>query len=114
MQSLRIMARGNHDLSPLGIAAAQQESVFRYGGMSYPQALGAYEVDHFIPLEIGGSNDLTNLWLEPASPTPGFHQKDQFEKLQRVATSLLEGHVHAERLLSQHVPPSSGDDQRGI
>jgi hypothetical protein len=39
-------------------------------------------VDHFIPLEIGGSNDLTNLWLEPAAPTPGFHQKDQFENFE--------------------------------
>jgi len=39
-------------------------------------------VDHFIPLEIGGSNDITNLWLEPASPTPGFHQKDQFENFE--------------------------------
>ena len=50
--------------------------------MSYPQPTGAYEVDHFIPLEIGGSNDLTNLWLEPASPTPGFHQKDQLENFE--------------------------------
>ena len=50
--------------------------------MSYPQASGAYEVDHFIPLEIGGSNDLTNLWPEPATPTPGFHQKDQFENFE--------------------------------
>ena len=50
--------------------------------MSYPQRLGAYEVDHFIPLEIGGSNDLKNLWLEPATPTPGFHQKDQFENFE--------------------------------
>ena len=50
--------------------------------MSYPQPTGAYEVDHFIPLEIGGSNDIKNLWLEPASPTPGFHQKDQFENFE--------------------------------
>jgi hypothetical protein len=50
--------------------------------VSYPQLTGAYEVDHFIPLEIGGSNDIKNLWLEPASPTPGFHQKDQFENFE--------------------------------
>ena len=43
---------------------------------------GAYEVDHFIPLEIGGSNDIKNLWLEPATPAPGFHQKDQFENFE--------------------------------
>ncbi len=37
---------------------------------------GAYEVDHLIPLELGGSNDLANLWPEAA---PGFHDKDRVE-----------------------------------
>jgi hypothetical protein len=40
---------------------------------------GEYEVDHLISLELGGSNDISNLWPEAASPTPGFHQKDQVE-----------------------------------
>lgn len=40
---------------------------------------GAYEVDHFISLELGGSNDISNLWPEPALPVPGFHQKDMVE-----------------------------------
>lgn len=40
---------------------------------------GQYEVDHFIPLELGGSNDISNLWPEPAAPQPGFHQKDRVE-----------------------------------
>ena len=40
---------------------------------------GQYEVDHLIPLELGGSNDIANLWPEPANPTPGFHQKDMIE-----------------------------------
>ena len=64
------------------VSTATKEQVYAEYGVSYPQALGAYEVDHFIPLEIGGSNDLTNLWLEPATPTPGFHQKDQFENFE--------------------------------
>jgi hypothetical protein len=38
-----------------------------------------YEVDHLIPLEIGGSNDIKNLWPEAANPTPGFHDKDKLE-----------------------------------
>lgn len=38
-----------------------------------------YEVDHLISLELGGSNDIANLWPEPAEPTPGFHEKDQVE-----------------------------------
>lgn len=40
---------------------------------------GQYEVDHLVSLELGGSNDIANLWPELASPTPGFHQKDQTE-----------------------------------
>lgn len=40
---------------------------------------GEYEVDHLISLELGGSNDISNLWPEAASPKPGFHQKDVVE-----------------------------------
>ena len=40
---------------------------------------GQYEVDHLIPLELGGSNDIKNLWPEPANPRPGFHEKDTLE-----------------------------------
>ena len=40
---------------------------------------GEYEVDHHISLELGGSNDVANLWTEPAEPQPGFHQKDVVE-----------------------------------
>src|SRR5208337_2924967 len=64
------------------VSTATKEQVYAEYGVSYPQPLGAYEVDHFIPLEIGGSNTLTNLWPEPATPTPGFHQKDQFENFE--------------------------------
>jgi hypothetical protein len=40
---------------------------------------GQFEVDHDVPLELGGSNDIANLWPEAASPPPGFHEKDQVE-----------------------------------
>lgn len=40
---------------------------------------GQYEVDHLISLELGGSNDIANLWPEAADPRPGFHEKDQVE-----------------------------------
>ncbi len=50
-----------------------------YGITSHPT--GAYEVDHLIPLELGGSNDIKNLWPEPANPRPGFHEKDRLENV---------------------------------
>ena len=40
---------------------------------------GQYEVDHFISLELGGSNEITNLFPEAAEPKPGFHEKDKVE-----------------------------------
>jgi hypothetical protein len=52
---------------------------FTQYGYSYPQARGAFEVDHLIPLELGGDNAIENLWAEPASPKPGFHEKDKVE-----------------------------------
>jgi len=40
---------------------------------------GQYEVDHLVSLELGGSNDIANLWPEAAAPKPGFHEKDEVE-----------------------------------
>jgi hypothetical protein len=44
---------------------------------------GEYEVDHLIPLELGGSNSVKNLWPEPSAQTEsrGFHQKDALENV---------------------------------
>lgn len=61
------------------VSVSTKHDVYTEYGLTYPQPRGAYEVDHFIPLELGGSNDLKNLWPEPANPTPGFHQKDVVE-----------------------------------
>lgn len=55
-----------------------KNEVFAEYGITYHPA-GAYEIDHFVSLELGGSNDITNLWPEPALPVPGFHQKDLVE-----------------------------------
>ncbi len=48
-----------------------------YGIASH--SAGEYEVDHLISLELGGSNDIANLWPEAAEPRPGFHEKDKVE-----------------------------------
>ena len=42
-----------------------------------------YEVDHLVPLEAGGSNQIANLFPQPASPRPGFHDKDLLENAVR-------------------------------
>jgi hypothetical protein len=40
---------------------------------------GEYEVDHYVSLELGGSNDISNLFPEAANPKPGCHEKDRVE-----------------------------------
>jgi hypothetical protein len=40
---------------------------------------GEYEVDHLISLELGGTNDIANLWPEPTEPRPGFYEKEKVE-----------------------------------
>lgn len=65
--------------------AAMKTAVYRsYRITTHPT--GSYEVDHLIPLELGGADTVTNLWPEPAAPLPGFHQKDVLENtLHRLA-----------------------------
>lgn len=36
-------------------------------------------MDHLIPLELGGSNDIKNLWPQPDAPRPGWGEKDELE-----------------------------------
>lgn len=65
------------------VTAAQKRAVYAaYGAKKKPGI--CCEVDHFIPLELGGSNDAKNLWPQPYQPRPGAHEKDA-----------LENHLHA-------------------
>lgn len=70
----------------------QYVRVYEAYGIPYPQPPGAYELDHLIPLELGGDNANANLWPEAASPAPGFHQKDVLENAlhQRVCSGGLD------------------------
>ena len=57
--------------------SVKNQAYAEYGILSHTP--GQYEVDHLISLELGGSNDIANLWPEPADPRPGFHEKDKVE-----------------------------------
>lgn len=76
-ESNRICIPG-YSSSVRNVSQQLKDQVYAEYGITSHSA-GQYEVDHLIPLELGGSNDIANLWPEPASPTPGFHQKDELE-----------------------------------
>lgn len=64
---------------------------------------GEYEVDHFISLELGGSNDISNLFPEAAQPFPGFHEKDEVENF--LHKQLCDGELslsEAQELIDDH------------
>jgi len=60
------------------VADSVKNAVYAEYGIK-THASGQYEVDHFVSLELGGSNDISNLFPEAASPKPGFHEKDKVE-----------------------------------
>src|SRR5262249_13849619 len=57
---------------------SEKNAVYAEYGITH-HTTGEYEVDHFVSLELGGSNDISNLFPEAASPKPGFHEKDKVE-----------------------------------
>jgi hypothetical protein len=50
-------------------------------GITAPLAM--YELDHLIPLELGGATVTTNLWPEPLEGSRGAHRKDDLENALR-------------------------------
>ena len=72
------ICKPGYSSSVRNVTESEKNKVYaEYGIASHTP--GQYEVDHFVSLELGGSNDISNLWPEPASPKPGFHEKDKVE-----------------------------------
>ena len=61
------------------VSTTLKKKVYAEYGINYPQPTGSYEADHLIPLELGGSNDIANLFPESGDPQPGFREKDLVE-----------------------------------
>jgi hypothetical protein len=60
------------------VSAQTKQVVYAAYGIDH-HAKGEFQVDHLISLELGGSNDDSNLWPQPALPAPGYREKDRFE-----------------------------------
>ncbi len=81
------------------VPTSLRKKVFAEYGIALPVPFGSYENDHIIALELGGSNDIANLFPESAKPTPGFHEKD-----------VVENYLHQE-VCEGRVPLSSAQRQ---
>jgi hypothetical protein len=68
----------NYSKSVRSVPDSEKRAVFaEYGITSH--APYSYEVDHLISLELGGSNDIRNLWPEPYAGSGGARAKDVIE-----------------------------------
>ena len=77
--------------SPLGhLKTDAVENLLHYGY--------SIEIDHIVPLELGASNSIANLFLEPGRGSANYHVKDRLEN--RLHDLVCSGSVslHAARL----------------
>ncbi len=66
------------------VSDSTRRAVFAGYGIAW-STHAAYEVDHLVPLELGGDNEIANLWPEPQGTNrSGYPRKDR-----------LENHLHA-------------------
>jgi hypothetical protein len=72
------ICKSGYATSVRSVTDSEKNAVYAEYGITR-HASGQYEVDHFVSLELGGSNDISNLFPEAASPKPGFHEKDMVE-----------------------------------
>ena len=58
---------------------SEKFAVEREYGMTARAYGRTIEIDHIVPLELGGSNDIANLFPEPGSGQDSYHVKDRLE-----------------------------------
>ena len=73
-----VICKSGYAGSVRNVPDSEKNQVYAEYGITH-HTTGQYEVDHLVSLELGGSNDISNLWPEAASPKPGFHEKDKVE-----------------------------------
>ena len=72
------ICKSGYSRSVRNVPVSEKDQAYAEYGITH-HSTGQYEVDHLVSLELGGSNDIANLWPEAASPKPGFHEKDKVE-----------------------------------
>ncbi len=57
------------------VSQSTKEAIYKAYGITSRKPR-QYQVDHFVSLTLGGSNELANLWPEAAEPFPGYNEKN--------------------------------------
>jgi len=74
-----ICAAGFHTGTIRNVPTSEKHSVEQEYGMAPGSYGSTLEIDHIVSLELGGSNDIANLFPERTTPAPGYHVKDALE-----------------------------------
>src|SRR5262249_2739248 len=73
------------------VPQSEKFRVEREYGMSAAYYGRSIEIDHIVPLELGGSNAISNLFPEPGSGHANYHVKDEVED--RAKAMVCDGHL---------------------
>ena len=68
-----------HTSTIRNVPQSEKYDVEREYGMAARLYGHTIEIDHIVPLELGGSNDIANLYPEPGSGHASYHAKDKLE-----------------------------------
>ena len=85
--------------------AEKKQTCANYGVPGHCWGRDKAEEDHLISLEIGGSNDLKNIWPQPADRpgAPGYQTKDELEnRLHRLVCANKMTLTQAQRCISEN------------
>lgn len=80
------------------VPQSEKFQVEREYGMAATYYGRSMEIDHIVPLELGGSNSIANLFPEPGSGTASYHAKDALENRAKDAVCTGELSLRAARL----------------
>lgn len=75
---LSIICKSGYTKTVRNVSDVTRQKVFSQYSIPYSEHSN-YEVDHLISLELGGSNDISNLWPENSKIESGSFTKDKFE-----------------------------------
>jgi hypothetical protein len=74
-----VCAKGFSTADYRGVPTSEKADVEREYGLAVKPYGKTLEIDHIVSLELGGSNDIANLFPEKRNAAPGFPAKDKLE-----------------------------------